>query len=66
MAHMIEMNQLAYKGARPWHGLGHSVSTTATGAEMLEIAGLNWPVESRILGMQSAACSKAAICSRPS
>jgi phage/plasmid-like protein (TIGR03299 family) len=45
------MNQLAYKGAKPWHGLGFEVPEGATGAEMLNIAGLNWQVETRSLGM---------------
>lgn len=58
MAHMIRMNELAYKGAKPWHGLGFEVPENATGAEMLKIAGLNWLVESRLMGMQATAYEK--------
>lgn len=52
MSHQIENNQIAYKGATPWHGLGFQVSETATGREMLEIAGLNWQVQRRAIAMR--------------
>lgn len=55
MAHFIEQNQLAYKGAKPWHGLGFEVPADATGSQMLEIAGLNWEVHTRLLQMQDGA-----------
>lgn len=52
MAHMIENNMMAYKGAEPWHGLGFRVDENATGAEMLTIAGLDWRVQRRNLAMR--------------
>ena len=54
MAHEIENNMIAYRGERPWHGLGFQVDENATGAEMLEIAGLNWRVQRRALAMRNA------------
>jgi len=52
MSHHIENNQLAWKGAQPWHGLGFEVPANATGAEMLKIAGLDWKVQRRALAMR--------------
>ncbi len=54
MSHQIENNMIAYRGETPWHGLGFQVSENATGAEMLEIAGLNWRVQRRTLAMRNA------------
>lgn len=54
MSHQIENNMIAYQGAIPWHGLGFKVSDNATGAEMLEVAGLNWRVQRRSLAMRDA------------
>lgn len=54
MAHMIENNMIAWKGATPWHGLGFQVADNATGAEMLKVAGLDWKVQTRALAMRSA------------
>jgi phage/plasmid-like protein (TIGR03299 family) len=54
MAHQIENNQLAYKGAVPWHGLGVAVPESATGAEMLTLAGLDWKVQRRAIAMRDA------------
>ena len=49
MAHNIEMingkAQMAYAGAKPWHGLGTEVPADLTPDQMLEAAGLNWEVE---------------------
>lgn len=54
MAHQIEQNQFAYKGEAAWHGLGTQVPATATGEEMLQVAGLAWTVKRRQLAMRSA------------
>ena len=53
MAHQIENNQFAYKGLPAWHELGHKVSDTATGEEMLTVAGLNYRVQRRALAMRT-------------
>ena len=45
MAHMIENNMIAYRGEKPWHGLGFQVDENTTGIEMLKIAGLDWKVQ---------------------
>lgn len=52
MAHMIENNMMAYKGQEPWHGLGFRVDESATGAEMLVTAGMNWTVQRRAIAMR--------------
>lgn len=49
---MIENNQIAYSGSKPWHGLGFEVPTGTTGADMLYIAGLAWTVQRRALAMR--------------
>lgn len=46
---------IAWKGETPWHGLGEKVSADATGAQMLEIAGLNWTVRRRVIAMRNLA-----------
>lgn len=43
MAHMVE--SMAYAGETPWHGLGVSVASDLSPAQMLEKAGLDWTVE---------------------
>ena len=43
MAHLVE--QMAYAGQLPWHGLGKKVSPDLTPDEMLREAGLDWLVE---------------------
>jgi phage/plasmid-like protein (TIGR03299 family) len=58
MAHMIENNMIAWKGAKPWHGLGFEVNENATGAEMLTIAGLDWKVQRRAIAMRPGDGSK--------
>jgi phage/plasmid-like protein (TIGR03299 family) len=45
MAHMIENNEIAYAGQKPWHGLGFEVPAGTTGQKMLEIAGLNYELK---------------------
>jgi phage/plasmid-like protein (TIGR03299 family) len=52
MAHNIVNNMISYKGATPWHGLGVNVEETATGAEMLVKAGMNWQVQRRAIAMR--------------
>lgn len=42
MAHMVET--MAYAGSLPWHGLGVPVSNDLTPIQMMDKAGLNWPV----------------------
>ena len=42
MAHMVET--MAYAGSVPWHGLGVPVSNDLTPIQMMDKAGLNWPV----------------------
>lgn len=42
MAHMIE--QMAYVGERPWHGLGKEVLQAMTSEEALREGGLDWDV----------------------
>ena len=54
MAHMIENNMIAYKGATPWHGLGIAVDANMTGAEMLKTAKMDWKVQRRALAMRDA------------
>ena len=45
MAHEVEMidgvAQMAYAGAKPWHGLGVEVSNDLTPAQMQKKAGLD-------------------------
>jgi phage/plasmid-like protein (TIGR03299 family) len=53
MAHMIENNMIAYKNETPWHGLGFRVDPNATGAEMLQAAGMAWRVNRRALAMRA-------------
>jgi hypothetical protein len=52
MAHMIENNMMAYTGAVPWHGLGVKVNEGASGAEMLQAAGMEWKVQRRAIAMR--------------
>lgn len=40
-----EVETMAYTGAVPWHGLGVAVAGDLTPDEMLQAAGLDWPVE---------------------
>ena len=49
MAHEIETMAYYTEGGRfaPWHGLGTPVDTVMTSAEALELAGLDWEVNSR-------------------
>lgn len=48
MAHEVEMidgvAQMAYAGAKPWHGLGVEVSNDLTPAQIQKKAGLDWEV----------------------
>lgn len=43
MSHNIE--QIAYAGETPWHGLGVKIEDNLTPAQMLKAAGLDWKVE---------------------
>ena len=43
MAHMMET--MAYAGETPWHGLGVSVPSDLSPAQMLDKAGLDWTVQ---------------------
>lgn len=52
MAHRISNNEIAFKGATPWHGLGVNVPANATGEEMLIAAKLNWKVQRRAIAMR--------------
>ena len=45
MAHNIE--SLFYTREKPWHGLGTMVAEAPTSADALNLAGLNWKVESK-------------------
>jgi phage/plasmid-like protein (TIGR03299 family) len=47
MSHMIENNQIAWNtvNGKPWHGLGTEVPAGTSGEEMLQLAGLDFPVE---------------------
>jgi hypothetical protein len=47
MSHMIEDNQIAWNtvNGKPWHGLGTEVPAGTSGEEMLQLAGLDFPVE---------------------
>lgn len=49
MAHEVETMAYYTEGGRfaPWHGLGTPVDTVMTSAEALELAGLDWEVNSR-------------------
>ncbi len=58
MAHQIENNMMAYKGAEPWHGLGFKVDENTTGAEMLVTAGLDWRVQRRNIAMRPSNADK--------
>lgn len=52
MSHMVET--MAYAGEVPWHGLGVSVPGDLSPEQMLEVAGLDWGVEKRVLTYQTA------------
>jgi phage/plasmid-like protein (TIGR03299 family) len=45
MSHEVE--NMAYAGEVPWHGLGRKVHPDLTPEQMMESAGLNWTVEKR-------------------
>lgn len=45
MAHEVE--QMAYAGAVPWHGLGNNIDATSTIEEWQQAAGLEWEVGMR-------------------
>lgn len=53
MAHEVEIingvAQMAYAGAKPWHGLGTEVSNDLTPVQMMQKAGLDWEVEQQEL-----------------
>lgn len=55
MSHEIVNNQMSYVGAEPWHGLGVQLPDGATGAQMLQAAGLDWRVNRHVLAMKDAA-----------
>jgi phage/plasmid-like protein (TIGR03299 family) len=45
MAHLLRRDDnMAYVGAKPWHGLGVEVSGDLTPEQMMDAAGLNWKV----------------------
>lgn len=46
MAHEIENEQIAYAGETPWHGIGAKLDPTATPAEFLKAAKLDWSIDS--------------------
>jgi hypothetical protein len=39
------ITELAYLGAKPWHGLGQSIREGANVEEMQAAAGMNWRIE---------------------
>ncbi len=39
------ITELAYQGAKPWHGLGQSIREGASVEEMQAAAGMNWRIE---------------------
>lgn len=47
MSHDLMKDNMAYVGEVPWHGLGRQVPEGVGSAEMIEAAGLNWPVHLR-------------------
>jgi phage/plasmid-like protein (TIGR03299 family) len=51
MAHEISnsdgINEMAYFGAAPWHGLGQSAAEAMTAAQALALGHLDWPVSLR-------------------
>ena len=53
MAHELEMingeAQMAYAGAKPWHGLGVEVHNDLTPGQIMAKAGLDWGVEKKDL-----------------
>lgn len=56
MSHNVET--MAYKGQKPWHGLGFEVTQDLTPEEMLKAAGLDWTVEKRKMFFDSGNGSK--------
>ena len=48
MAHEVETMMYSTEGGRyvPWHGLGTSVEEAVNSAEALQLAGLDWEVNS--------------------
>lgn len=57
MAHEIE--KMMYVGRTPWHGLGTSLDSPPTMHEAIELAGLDWAVETRPLHYRTGAGSAA-------
>lgn len=53
MSHEVEIidgvAQMAYAGAKPWHGLGTEVSNDLTPGQIMMKAGLDWTVEQKEL-----------------
>lgn len=47
MADYVE--SMAYRGDKPWHGIGFPIHTAVTPAEMLRLANLDWSVSKRPL-----------------
>ncbi|MBO5711249.1 MAG: hypothetical protein J6R47_00280, partial [Acholeplasmatales bacterium] len=45
MAHEVE--SMVYVRETPWHGLGVRVEEAMTSAQAIELAGLNWTVETK-------------------
>jgi phage/plasmid-like protein (TIGR03299 family) len=44
MAHLIQNNEIAYVGTKPWHGLGFEVEPGTSGERMLTVAGINYEI----------------------
>jgi len=57
MAHEVEIRgggaSMMYVGAEPWHGLGTQVATEVTSAAALKVAGLDWDVVKKPIGVVS-------------